>query len=74
MKTWMMTTLPEKMIKIGAKVVRHAKYVTFQMVIVNCHEQPYTALSVLRYSLFRLSPKLSNGAVASIALQPTGRL
>ena len=26
-----MTTLREKLIKIGAKVVRHAKYVTFQM-------------------------------------------
>jgi len=25
------TTLPEKLIKIGAKVVRHARYVTFQM-------------------------------------------
>ena len=31
MKTWTMTTLREKLIKIGAKVVRHAKYVTFQM-------------------------------------------
>jgi len=31
MKTWTMTTLPEKLIKIGAKVVRHARYVTFQM-------------------------------------------
>ena len=31
MKTWTMTTLRAKLIKIGAKVVRHAKYVTFQM-------------------------------------------
>ena len=30
-KHWSLTTLREKMIKIGAKVVRHAKYVTFQM-------------------------------------------
>ena len=38
MKTWTMTTLREKLIKIGAKVVRHAKYVTFQMaeVAVSC--------------------------------------
>ena len=28
---WTLTTLREKMIKIGAKVIRHAKYVTFQM-------------------------------------------
>jgi hypothetical protein len=26
-----LTTLRDKLIKIGAKVVRHAKYVTFQM-------------------------------------------
>ena len=28
---WSLTTLREKLIKIGAKVVRHAKYVTFQL-------------------------------------------
>jgi hypothetical protein len=28
---WTLTTLRDKLIKIGAKVVRHAKYVTFQM-------------------------------------------
>ena len=30
-KEWSMTTLREKLIKIGAKVVRHARYVAFQM-------------------------------------------
>jgi hypothetical protein len=30
-KGWMLTTLREKLIKIGAKVVAHAKYVTFQL-------------------------------------------
>jgi hypothetical protein len=28
---WSMTTLREKLIKIGAKIVRHGRYVTFQM-------------------------------------------
>ena len=28
---WSMTTLREKLVKIGAKVVRHGRYVTFQM-------------------------------------------
>jgi len=28
---WSLTTLKEKLIKIGAKIVRHARYVTFQM-------------------------------------------
>src|SRR5262249_60398112 len=30
-RSWNLTTLREKLIKIGAKVVRHAKYVIFQM-------------------------------------------
>jgi len=30
-KHWSLTTLREKLIKIGAKVVRHSRYVTFQM-------------------------------------------
>ncbi len=28
---WSLTTLREKLVKIGAKVVRHSRYVTFQM-------------------------------------------
>ena len=28
---WSVTTLQEKLIKIGAKVVRHGRYVTFQL-------------------------------------------
>ncbi len=28
---WSMTTLREKLIKIGAKVVRHGRYITFQL-------------------------------------------
>ena len=28
---WSLTTLREKLIKIGAKVVRHSRYITFQM-------------------------------------------
>ena len=30
-KDWSLTTLKEKLVKIGAKVVRHARYVAFQM-------------------------------------------
>ena len=28
---WSLTTLQEKLIKIGAKVVRHGRYITFQL-------------------------------------------
>ncbi len=31
MEQWSLTTLREKLIKIGAKVVRHSRYITFQM-------------------------------------------
>ncbi len=30
-REWSLTTLKEKLVKIGAKVVWHARYVTFQM-------------------------------------------
>ncbi len=40
---WSLTTLREKLIKIGAKVVRHGRYVTFQLAEVavprNCFEK-----------------------------------
>ncbi len=28
---WSLTTLREKLVKIGAKVIRHCRYVTFQL-------------------------------------------
>ncbi len=28
---WTLTTLREKLVKIGAKIVRHGRYVTFQL-------------------------------------------
>ncbi len=31
MEQWSLTTLREKLIKIGAKIVRHGRYITFQM-------------------------------------------
>ena len=34
-RDWSMTTLREKLIKIGAKVVCHARYVAFQMAEVS---------------------------------------
>ena len=31
---WSLTTLQEKLVKIGAKVVKHGRYVTFQLAVV----------------------------------------
>jgi hypothetical protein len=36
---WWLTSLREKLIKIGAKVVSHGRYVTFQMAEVGCRER-----------------------------------
>jgi len=43
-KHWSLTTLREKLIKIGAKVVRHARYVTFQMAEVAIPRRLFAAI------------------------------
>jgi hypothetical protein len=54
-KHWSMTTLREKLIKIGAKVVTHARYVTFQMAEVAISRQLFR--TILR-RISRLGPVL----------------
>jgi hypothetical protein len=41
---WSMTSLREKLIKIGAKVVRHGRYVTFQLAEVAVPRQMFAAI------------------------------
>tara|TARA_B100000949_G_scaffold109690_1_gene97160 strand:+ start:126 stop:1478 length:1353 start_codon:yes stop_codon:yes gene_type:complete len=43
-KHWSLTTLREKLVKIGAKVVRHAKYVTFQLAEVAVPRKLFRAI------------------------------
>ena len=43
-KHWSLTTLREKSVKIGAKVVRHAKYVTFQLAEVAVPRKLFRAI------------------------------
>jgi hypothetical protein len=50
---WSMTTLREKLIKIGAKIVRHGRYVTFQMAEVAIPRDLFT--DILRH-IDRLRP------------------
>ena len=38
-KNWSLTSLREKLVKIGAKIVAHARYVTFQMAEVAVPKQ-----------------------------------
>ena len=51
---WSMTTLQEKLIKIGAKIVRHGRYVTFQMADVAIPKNLFA--DILR-RIDRLRPK-----------------
>ena len=44
MKHWSLTTLWEKLIKIGAKVVTHARYVIFQMAEVAVPKHLFQAI------------------------------
>ena len=43
-KHWSLTTLREKLVKIGAKVTRHAKYVTFQLAEVAVPRRLFAAI------------------------------
>ena len=43
-KHWSLTTLREKLVKIGAKVTRHAKYVTFQLAEVAVTRKLFAAI------------------------------
>src|SRR5262249_34044454 len=63
-KDWSLTSLKEKLIKIGAKIVSHGRYVAFQMAEVAIPRQMFQ--EILRVALavcFRTSSKLSRVAV-----------
>ncbi len=51
---WSLTTLREKLVKIGAKIVRHGRYVIFQMAEVAIPRQLFD--EILR-RIGRLTPK-----------------
>ncbi len=54
---WSLTTLREKLIKIGAKVVRHARYVTFQLAEVAVPRDLFAAI-LERIQRFGVPPPL----------------
>jgi hypothetical protein len=43
-RSWNLTTVREKLVKIGAKVVRYAKYVIFQLAEVALPRQLFAAI------------------------------
>ncbi len=54
---WSLTTLREKLVKIGAKVIRHGRYVTFQLAEVAI-PLPLFADILLRIDRFRQIDKI----------------
>ena len=57
-KSWTLTTLREKLIKIGAKVVAHAKYLTFQLAEVAV---PRMLFARILERIARLCPACASG-------------
>ena len=55
---WSLTTLREKLVKIGAKVVRHGRYVTFQLAEVAVPRELFRKILGLIDDL-RLRPALA---------------
>jgi hypothetical protein len=56
-RQWSLTTLKEKLVKIGAKVTRHAKHVTFQLAEVTVPRQLFASI-IERIGRLRQSPAL----------------
>ncbi len=50
---WSLTTLREKLVKIGAKVVSHGRYVTFQLAEVAVPRKPFRKILSLIDNLRR---------------------
>ena len=59
---WSLTTLREKLVKIGAKVVCHARYVIFQMAEVAVPKRLFGTI-LRRIARLRDPPPLSNWSV-----------
>ena len=59
-KHWSLTTLREKLVKIGAKVTRHSKYVTFQLAEVAVTRRLFATI-LDRIERLALSPPDING-------------
>ena len=59
-KHWSLTTLREKLIKIGAKVTRHSKYVTFQLAEVAVTRRLFAAI-LNRIERLALPPPVVDG-------------
>ena len=62
MKHWSLTTLREKLVKIGAKVTHHSKYVTFQLAEVAVTRKLFAAI-LDRIERLALPPPVVDGRI-----------
>ena len=69
-KHWSLTTLRETLIKIGAKVVRHARYVFFQMAEVAVPRELFAAI-LQRIAQLRVLPDSGQMGLLAFAMQWT---
>jgi hypothetical protein len=69
-KDWSLTTLKEKLIKIGAKVISHSRYVAFQMAEVAIPKNLFA--NILRL-IAELRPRLHKDQVRASVLRRHGR-
>jgi hypothetical protein len=60
-RSWNLTTLREKLVKIGAKVVSHARYIVFQLAEVAVPRQQFAAI-VERIGQLRLACASGGGS------------
>jgi len=63
---WSLATLREKLVKIGAKVIRHAKYMTFQLAEVAIPRQLLAAI-LDRIARLAIPPPLTSRGVSELA-------
>ena len=73
-KDWSLTSLKEKLIKIGAKVVSHGRYVAFQMAEVAMPRQLFQEILRQVQPTGRACPKArGNGQISLFDCHPTCR-
>jgi len=56
-KHWTLTTLRDKLIKIGGKMVRHARYITFQLAEVAIPRRLYRTILKRIHRFAALMPR-----------------
>jgi hypothetical protein len=67
-KDWSLTSLKEKLTKIGAKVVRHGRYVAFEMAEVAIPRQMFQEILQL---IAELRPQPARGAMRPMVMRST---